>query len=299
MTTDFKVRSLSTIFISYDRLSKDWKTYNKDPERNIQRFISINKRSFDFLGVNASFCVRNYKCGLLLETSQFVGASSLRSPITGQPFYDLSITPVYNEDLGNIILLLGDTLNIEYGNDKLLKPGEFRVPIYFACIEYMLAFNEALRFPWTKFERRIDFENTPSNSTDWNKYVIESISPERKLFFANVHSYHTQYHQQWLQLTALLQQVLNTYISSNPPASIRSNNESLVGRLQDYLRLNPKKNTTNIISDSPSDPLAIRSLKVAARNFIDQHHQNTKAWRIEISVLFERFVQYVIKEACQ
>ena len=103
MTTEFNLHSLSSLFISYDKLSADWRTYRKDPERYIHRFISINKRSFQFLGVTASYQVRNYQSGLLLCSSQYIGAAPLLSPMTGEPTYDLNVTPMFGENLGHVI----------------------------------------------------------------------------------------------------------------------------------------------------------------------------------------------------
>ena len=299
MIADFTLRSLSSKFISYDKLSADWKTYNKDAEKYIHRFISINKRAFDFLGVTATVSEQEYKKGLLLCSSQYVGAYTLLSPISGKPFYDLNVVPIYNEDIGDIISLLGENLKIEYASGKLLKPLKFKVPIYFACVEYMIAFNEALKQSWTKFDTRTYIENIPSSSTDWVSYAQKSYMPENKLLYANTRSYHTPYHHQWLQLTGLLENVINTYISSNPPVSIRNTCASLIERLREYVRSHPKTDMVGIITDNPSDPPAIKNLKLCAGKYIEHHYQSQRPWRIEIGTLFERFVQYIVEEAAK
>lgn len=299
MATEFSIRSLSTLFISYDKLTADWRTYRKDPERYIHRFISINQSSFRFLGVRASYTVINYQSGLLLTTSQYVGAAPLLSPITGTPLYDLNIIPMYGEKLGNIISLLGHRLAIEFSKNKLSKPMTFRVPIYFSCIEYMQIFEEALQQKWTKFDSSPIEESTPNSSTDWGKYAVDSIRPERKLIFTNTRSYHTPYHKEWMELTGLLKTVIETYNASCPPISVRSRYESMVQLLREYTRTHPYVPPTSAPMDTSSDPPAIKNLKEAARRFLNQRYDSSRAWRIQIAEVFERFVQYIVEEACR
>lgn len=300
MKTDFNLSSLSSLFVPYDKLSADWRTYRKDPERYIHRFISINSRSFRFLGVSASYQVRNYQSGLLLCSTQFIGAAPLLSPITGKPAYDLNVTPMYGENLGQVISLLGEKIDIEYAPMKLLKPLTFRIPVYFSCIQYMKAFSKAIGSKWTKFDVKTEIEKSPNSSTDWGYYALNSFLPDRRFMYANVNSFHSSYHKEWLELISLLQKVIETYGASCPPIMVKSRYESLFSRLQEYLRSHPSQcpNTIPPI-DRASDPPVIKELKSAARRFLLQENDCAKSWRIEIAVLFERFVQHVIDEAAK
>lgn len=297
MKTNFNLPSLSSLFIPYEKLSVDWRTYRKDPERYIYRFISINSRSFNFLGVKASYQVRNYQSGLLLTSSKFIGAAPLLSPITGKPAYDLNVTPIYGENIGQVISLLGERIDIEYAPMKLLKPMTFRLPVYFSCLQYMKAFNRAMEIKWTKFDVKTKIENRPNSSTNWDHYIRNNFLPERSLRFANVQNYHTPFHKEWLELNSLLNKVIKTYIAACPPIMVRSRYVALVSRLQEYLRSNPSNYPIMIPVDRASDPPIIKELKAEAKRYLLQENDGSKAWRIEISVLFERFVQHVIEKA--
>lgn len=299
MNTEFTLHSLSSIFIPYERLSADWHTYRKEPERYIQRFISINSRSFRFLGVTASYQIRNYQCGLLLSSSQYIGAAPLLSPITGKPAYDLNVTPMYGENIGQVISLLGERLDIEYAPMKLMRPMTFRIPIYFSCIQYMKTFNNAIKTKWTKFDIKTAIENRPNNSTDWGNYARNSFLPGRRFTFANVKSFHSSHHKEWLELTSLLKNVVKSYKASHPPIMVKSQYVSLVSKMQEYIRCNPSEYSVTYPLDKPSDPPMIKELKAEARRFLLQENDGSKAWRIEIAVLFERFVQHVIDKAAQ
>ncbi len=298
MIIELSLHSLSSLFIPYEKLSADWKTYNKEPERFIHRFISINKGSFSFLGVEASFQVRNYKSGLLLRSSKYIGATSLRSPITGKPAYDLNVSPMYGGDLGQVITLLGEKIDIEFAPMKLSRPLTFRVPIYFSCIQYMKAFEKAIGCKWTKFDSTVKIESRPTASTDWSDYSKKSIFPNQRLQFANKKSYHSIFHKEWLELTSLLKNVIEAYDASHPPLNVRGKYESLVSRLKNYLRTIPHdSNSITLPTIQAADPPQIKKLKIEARNFIQQENDSSKSWRIEIAVLFERFVQHVIEKA--
>lgn len=297
MATEFHIRSLSTIFISYEKLSADWRTYRKDPERFIHRFISINQKSFRFLGVKASYEVQNFQSGLLLQSSMYIGAAPLLSPVTGKPAYDLNVTPIYSEDLGNIISLLGERIEVEFNPMKLLKPLTFQMPMYFECIEYMKAFKKAIEYKWTKFDTKVTIDDKPSGSTDWGRYARESVLPECRLRFANVTNYHTQFHSEWQELTTLLKTVIEIYKTSNPPIVVRSRYNAIEKFLYEYVRTHPKSSNIGTIRETASDPPPIKELKASALRIISQKRNNTRSWRIEISVLFERFVQFIIEEA--
>lgn len=299
MTTEFNLHSLSSLFISYDKLSADWRTYRKDPERYIHRFISIKKRSFQFLGVTASYQVRNYQSGLLLCSSQYIGAAPLLSPMTGEPTYDLNVTPMFGENLGQVITLLGERIDIEYAPMKLLRPLTFRVPVYFSCIEFMKAFEKAIGCKWTKFSTKLNFENRPTSSTDWCLYAKNSFMPDRHFSYANIKSFHSPIHTEWMELTSLLRTVINTYISSNPPIMVRCRYESLISRLKEYIRTNPSQQIMAPPTVVSSDPPVIKNLKAEAYRFISQKSDFAKSWRIEVAALFERFVQHTFEKAAR
>ena len=113
-----KLYTLDIFSFPYRELNKEWgcdKRYGMDA---LQRFLLLNQRAFDFLGVRAEVEVVGNDPYLKLYTSQYAGSVPLLSPRDGKPCGDMCIGGRFGEDISELLSIVGNTLLPEY-NDVL------------------------------------------------------------------------------------------------------------------------------------------------------------------------------------
>ena len=112
--------TLSTIEIPADKLIHAFEGDKRYPESLLQKFISVNKKSLSFLGIDASISQIGYKLKLILTTSRFTGCAPLISPADGKKFSDFNVTGRYGEELGELLSLIDDSITPEYSESLTL-----------------------------------------------------------------------------------------------------------------------------------------------------------------------------------
>ena len=108
-----RLSTLDTFKCSAEKLIIAFKEDKRYPESFLQKFISINQRSFDFLGITPSIEQIDYRFNLVLTTSKNIGCAPIYSP-KHKPFCDIVVSGRYNEEVGELIPLLGDYIHPEY-----------------------------------------------------------------------------------------------------------------------------------------------------------------------------------------
>lgn len=289
-----RMRCLQERFIPFAELNKVWKWDKRYPEQAIQRFIAFNKAVFSFLGVSAQFEEVNYEKGLRLIASNFIGAAPLRTPSSGKYYTDIQIMPRFGENISELAYLLKDTLEPCYLNQELQFPNGLKAPLYFDCINYFNSFFKAIREPWNKFDTIAKIETHPCGSTNWSKYIHDSINPNNTIKFENRKNILSRKHNEWQELTYVLNVAINEFESFKTPLPIRLRYFSEVEILKKYLNEHDRAIPHAIFHIRPSEPIKIKELKENANKLLKHSTANNKSWKIDAAELFEKYVQYVL-----
>lgn len=124
-TTRLLISSLIDVWV-IDNNSRD----KNNTDKHINSFISFNKKSFDFLDITVR---KEDEFYLSIETGNMVGSAPLYSPSSGKPYANIIVKGRLNEDIGEILPFLVDSIQIEY-KDELVLPYQsaVRPPLYFS-----------------------------------------------------------------------------------------------------------------------------------------------------------------------
>lgn len=264
--------TLSTTIWTSDKMKKRWK-WNRGREKTmepaIQRFIDLNSKSLDFLGISAKLVTDGLKPALQLTTSKYVGTVPIKSPQNGKYVGDLSVRGRFGEDAAELIPLLGDHVKIEYNDElRLNKPSVINPPIYIECCKYIDTFFEAQRYKWRKFNNVVRIQHQPSSATLWAEYAVRvAKDPLQFNIYKNKCNVLFTNHKEWRQLTYILTLAIKELHSHNVPIRTRVSYEDRIQHLTSLIRQLPIE-PTNDIQLHMSDPQIIKKLKKMALLFL-------------------------------
>lgn len=289
-----KFATLTTNVIPFEDLNKSWKGDKRYPESAIQHFIRLNVKSFEYLGIEANGIFYKGKYSLEIKTSNYIGCVPIHSPSNGKCYATLMVTGRFNEDLTELLSVIEDTILPEYNGELELNSNEMvKPPLYLECANYIDKYIEARKYNWRKFSNTIKEQQFPTASTLWSEYAINSINPEKVLIYKNKCNTLSTNHTEWKQLTYVLS------IAINELESLRTPNRSRMAYVEKIIKL---KNTYDLsvllkvdhIHVRMSDPIVIKELKYLANDILNETSNKKVAWRIDIAVLFERYVQFLL-----
>lgn len=288
-----RLSTLNTLRIPADKLIVAFKEDKRYPESVLQKFISINRQSFDFLGITASIEPNDYKFNLVLTTSNRIGVAPIYSP-KHKPFGDIIIGGRYNEEVGELIPLLGDYICPEYSDSlKLNRATQQTPPIYLECCRFIDKYLEANRFHWQKFSSSSLTERLPNAGTDWNRYALGIASNPQSLFsFQNRRNILTTEHLEWLKINYVLQIAIDILCSHNTPIRARSQYQEVVEMLSRAVDKNKAIPTEELITRA-SEPTVVKDLKGIGNLILKGHVNQSVAWHMDYAEFFERYVQYL------
>lgn len=289
-----KIQCLQECFISFTKLNAEWKVDKRYPEQAIQRFITFNREVFSFLGILATLDEVNYEKGLRLVTSKYVGAAPLRNPSSGKYYTDIQIKSRFGENISELAYLLKDTLEPDYLDKELQHSDHLRAPFYFDCINYFNSFIKAMQEPWNKFDTITKVESHPCSSTNWSRYIQNSINPNNVLRFENRKNTLSREHKEWQELIYVLNIAINEFDSIKTPLFIKQRYFSEVSLFKKFLTNHPRMNPISMFQIHSFEPRKIKELKENANKLLTHNTANNKSWRIDSAELFERYVQYII-----
>jgi hypothetical protein len=292
---NLSIKCLDEIFVSFLDINNIWKMDKRYPEQALQRFISLNRDSLRFLDIKVSIEERNNKLGLLFLSGKFVGSSPLRSPANGKHYQDIDVTSRFGEDVADVASLLKESIEPEYADLKLLEDNEISAPLYLICTNYFTAFEKAMKTVWNKFDVIRKYEDVPSSSTDWKNYIENSYEPQNILRFSNRKSVQSKFHQEWFELSYVAKKAIEIFSGPQTPIPIKCKMKQVVDHINSYVNLHHVEFIDREFSTKSFDPVKIKSLKVIANKLIKQTSSNRLSWRIDSSLLFERYTQFIMK----
>lgn len=292
------LKVLSEKTIAFNELKNNWKGIDtrKDPERLIIDFININLPVFEFLGINTQLTRDvNGASAIRFSTSKYAGCVPLLSPGTGMSYGELIVEGLYGENLSELISVIKEDLKIEYDDRfQINAVNTVRPPLYLECQKFIDKYLEAKRYHWRKFKNVEVTQFFPNSSTRWDKYATKDIDPWSALKYPNRNNILTCDHEEWKALTYILHLSINEIMKPSTPLRSRApylSQISLLSKQYDVNRLKPVSN----IQLRKSDPIIIKEAKEIGIRILQNSVSSKRAWRIDYSVFFERYVQYVLK----
>ena len=288
------VGTLSSTIVSFAELQKKWKCDKRYPESAIQRFIKLNTKAFEFLGLKAEGIFHNGKYALMLTSSNYVGCIPTLSPSTGKPCGDIMVTGRFNEDILELLSVTGDSILPDFNDELMLSSGETtRPPLYFECANYIDLYIEAQKGKWKKFTNELRHKPTPDSSTQWEKYAIYSTDPLKTFIYPNKSNLLINNHNEWKELTHVLQLAISEIESPRTPLRSKTSYADKITKLKSTVRF---EQITQIprINIRMSDPVTIKALKQVANIILGDVSNKKLAWRLDFSVFFERYIQHLL-----
>jgi hypothetical protein len=281
-------------------LHKKWfKTGDKRTiGQHLQKFVNYNQSSFSFLGVQPSINGVDQNINLTFRSSNYIGTAPLRSSVTGKQIGDFVVIPRFQTKNTYIELLdyLGNEINPEYFDGlPLASRKNFRPPLYLEAIKFIRLLEKLVQFDWIKFANFEKKLSTPSGQVNWHKYVLDSWSPEKRLLFPSRINTLNEFHIEYSQIKFVYNLCRNEINSNGTPIKIKSLFKDIFLFLDSRLYPHNPKSISKF-TENPSERTLIRELKKSGNNFLSSNISNDTGWRIDFSIVFEKYVQKIFHE---
>ena len=275
--------------ISKAALQNAWNSKDFSAE-DMLYFTSTNKKYLDFLDIS----YRQEGMSLYLHPDKYVGCVPFVSPITGIKTGNLLVRGRFGEDISELLSVVGEGVNIEYEPRFLLKQeSTIKPPLYFICQQYIDKYIEAKKIHWQKFGNVEKIQPFPTASTKWDKYAVKSADIRNALKYPNQVNLLSDNHSEWRVLTYILDLCIQELLSVRTPVRSRT---PYVDKINQLLHSYSKSDLkyANDIKTHMTDPRVIKDLKDLGKKILNASTGVSCAWRLDQSLFFERYVQYLL-----
>lgn len=291
----YTLKVLESNKISFFDLNNVWGEDKRFPETAIQKFILRNSQIFDFLEITATCEYSdNETCFLKLVTSKYIGCIPMLSPKTGLTCGYIIIKGRFEEDISELLSVIGTFIEPEFSDKYKLELGSFvKPPLYFECQNYIDCYIETRNNKWRKFDSIERVKSIPNNSTNWGKYAEKSYDPYNTLKYPNRCNVLSKDHKEWQELNYVLDLCINEIMSTRTPVRSRAAYVNKISMLQNTYNKRILPVVTEV-KPHMSDPIVIKKLKEIANRVLQNNLSSQYAWRLDFAEFFERFVQYLM-----
>jgi hypothetical protein len=269
---------------------------------HLQKFIDYNKNNFDFLEVTPIIEGSGKSVSLSFKSDRFIGAIPLRAPDTGKQIGDFVVKPRYTSatdqfsEYVEIINILESEILPEFKHSiSLLSQNNLKPPLYLEAIKFVKLFEKAVKIKWNKFQTVKAIYRYPKSQVDWKKYVEKSFDPEKRLLFPCDINILSKFHSEFFELKYVYGIAKGEITSYKTPLHIRSQYREVLTYLDNILYDFTEKQT-NDLKIHISDPILIKRLKEQGNKILKRNFEEITSWRIDFSLLFEKYVQFVFKQ---
>jgi hypothetical protein len=276
-----------------------------NPSEALQKFISYNRRQFEFLEVTPSITGTENRCGISFRTSRFIGAIPLRAPDTGKQIGDFVVAPRFVnrerfEDYIEILDLLGQAISPEVAESLPLTSGRnFRPPFYLEAVKFIASLEHMLRKPWRKFDVVEVIRSEPNGLINWQSYVEHEYKVENKLRFPLRKNTLSEFHREFRQLRFVFDICNKELRSSNVPHRIRNSFRSRLNFIEQRLYQHKPIATDSFVIKATDRP-AVKECKDQANRILQKkENSSSTAWRVDFNDVFEKFVQHIFGKVAQ
>lgn len=269
---------------------------------NLQKFIDYNRNNFDFLEVTPIIEGSGKSVSLSFRSDCFIGAIPLRSPDTGKQIGDFVVKPRYTSatdqfsEYVELVNLLNSEMLPEFKHSiPLLSQNNMRPPLYLEAIKFVNLFEKAIKTKWNKFQKIKRIYKYPKSQVDWKKYVEKEFDPEKRLLFPCNDNILSKFHSEFFELKYVYSIVRGEITSFKTPLNIKYQYREVLTYLDNSLYYFPEKQT-NDLKIHLSDPILIKRLKEQGNKILKKNFEETTSWRIDFSLLFEKYVQFIFNQ---
>lgn len=265
-----------------------------------QKFASINKEVFHFLGVTPIILDTDQNTSIAFRTSSFIGTIPLRASDTGKQIGDFVVMPRFTgrdrfENYIEILNLLGTEISPEVIDSLSLASGKnFRPPLYLEAVKFIASLEALLSRPWRKFDNIEKISSQPSGQINWNKYINNEYKIENRLKFPTRKNILSEFHSEYAEVRYVFDICKNELLSSNTPQRIKNTIRVKLSFIEEKLYHHIPKATNNIVAKSSDSP-TVKTCKEQANKILNFNLVDSTAWRVDFSDVFEKFVQYIFK----
>lgn len=294
----------SSTFTSQDLAKKWFKNCDKRYlDRTVQDFLQINQELLKFLGVTPILEGTGNDLRLNFKTDKFVGAIPLRSPVNGLVFADFIIYPRFmhyaqenTNDYVGLVNLLKEDITPEFVNSpNLTTKDQIKPPLYYDCIKYINSLLEVTRINWVKFNNRQENFPYPKGQIIWREYFKNEWNPKNRIIYPCQINFLEKHHsglQEFFYVFLLAKEIIS---NQSTPAKLRYSIQSKIELLDNFFQMMVPKKCSNM-KISNSDPVIVKKAKSLANIVLRSNSTETKAWRVDFSIIFERYIQFLFEK---
>jgi hypothetical protein len=270
----------------------------------LQKFVNYNSGYLEFLGVSPFITGSDQNISIYFRTSNFIGSIPLRAPDTGKQIGDFVVTPKFTgqdryADYIKIVNLLRQQLNPETIYSIPLASGRnFQPPLYLEAYKFINLLDELLRSQWRKFSRIEKTLFEPKGQVNWDKYILQEYKAENRLRFPSGHNRLSELHKEFSQIRFVFDICKGELLSSNTPFDVKLSVKFKLQYLEECFYFHVPQSTKEIqirFSDSP----IVRNCKEQANKILNSQLAESTAWRVDFADVFEKFTQYIFREAAK
>lgn len=266
----------------------------------LQKFIDYNSSQFKFIGIQPFIVGSDQNISLSFHSSSYIGAIPLRASDTGKQIGDFVVMPRFNgpdrfEDYIEILNLLGTEISPEILESLPLASGKnFRPPLYLEAVKYITFLEALISKPWRKFDNIEKISTQPSGQIDWCKYINNEYKIENRLKFPTRKNTLNEIHSEYAEIRYVFDICKNELLSYNTPPRIKNTIRVKLSLIEEKLYHLKPKATNEIVLKSFDSP-TVKICKEQANKILNFNIVDSTAWRVDFSVVFEKFVQYIFK----
>lgn len=277
------------------------------PNEDNDKFIQLNKQAFEFLNIDAY----GESGKIHFKTNELVGAIPIRMPNggAGTPQTDLIVKPRYQSTFSSnwYEWMLGLAEFSKYTlmpeRDELLPLTRIEgspAPKYLLAKEIILKFLPVLKARvWRKFDSLQKVVDRPIGNVNWNKYAVNAVDPQKRLLFDTSINSISENNSEFRDGLAYLNAAISEVHSFKTPLSVRIPLQPTIDQIHNRVLFNGIKSSQSLCNKPFSvllqEPKQLRELKRAINNYIWNESQQSFAWRIDFSKLYESYVQRIVQ----
>jgi hypothetical protein len=270
-------------------------------EKLFYEFISINSTMFNFLGVSPQVSDSKSNIKLTFRTSNFIGAIPLRSPVHGREMGDFIVHPRYLKKNNNpneyiqLIYLLQESIEPEFNYSyKLISRDQAKPPLFYECIKFIKILFLSTNEVWNKFSSLSKTYAFPKGKLLWKEYIKKEWNPEKRITFPCKINQLSTNHLDNQHIKYVYELAKENIYSYKTPSIIKNNIKKIIPQIDIYFR-EINSLSTSKLKFRNSDPQIIKDLKKQGNKILDFEISGNKAWRIDFSLVFERYVQHIFQ----
>ncbi|WP_339704563.1 hypothetical protein [Algoriphagus aquimarinus] len=270
----------------------------------LQKFIDYNSEQFKFLGVEPYIIGSDQSTSLTFRSSGFIGSIPLRASDTGKQIGDFVVMPRFTgrdrfEDYIEILSLLGTEISPEVIDSLPLASGKnFRPPLYLEAVKFIATLEKLTMIPWRKFDNIEKVSNQPTGQINWKKYFNNEFKVENRLKFPVKSNVLSEFHSEYSEIRYVFDICKSELLSANTPQRIKNTLRAKLSFFEERFYHHKPKATNKILirfSDTPT----VKTCKEQANRILNFNLVDSTAWRVDFSDVFEKFIQYIFKEAAK